>query len=121
VKLSELPICVECDKPVIGPDSGRGPFYVLRTSLAIVNPKAASGVLGLITIMSGGKTPSNAAINVAETLAPDAENAILVVGDEDPKLMTEFALCQNCALMGNSKFPIWIEKAQRKEENRNGA
>lgn len=113
MKLSELPLCIECEKPVIGPDTGRGPFYVLRTSLAIVNPKAASGVLGLITIMSGGKTPSNAAINIAETLAPDAENAILVVGDEDPKLMTEFFLCQNCALMGDNRFALWIER-QRK-------
>ena len=116
MKLSELPLCVECDKPVIGPETGRGPFYVVRSSLAMVDPRAASGVLGVMQIVSGGRTPTPAAINIAEALAPDAEGAIKILGDEEPTLMTQFALCQNCALMGNHRFPIWIEKASKRKE-----
>lgn len=120
MKLSELPICVECDKPVLRPES-RGPFYVIRSSLAMVNPKAASGVLGLTTIMSAGGPPTPAAINVAEALAPDAEGAIMILGDKEPALMTEFALCQDCALMGGNRFALWIEKQRGREEAKHGA
>lgn len=118
MKLSELPICVECDKPVIRPES-RGPFYVIRASLATVNPKAASGVFGLTTIMSAGGPPSAAAIKVAEAMAPDAEGAIMILGDKEPTLMTEFALCQNCALMGENRFALWLVK--REGEVKHGA
>ncbi|MGI0148708.1 MAG: hypothetical protein ACREDF_04155 [Thermoplasmata archaeon] len=97
---------------MLRPES-KGPFYVVRSSLAMVDLKAASGVLGLMTIMSGGKPPSPAAINVSEALAPDAEGAIKILGDEEPSLMTEFALCQDCALMGGNKFALWIEKANQ--------
>lgn len=109
MKLSELPLCVECGQPPIGP--GKGPFYVVRTSLAMVDPRAASGVFGVTQIVSGGRPLSPAALHIAEALAPDAEGFVMIVGDVEPKLMTEFVLCQDCALMGNHRFPVWIEKA----------
>lgn len=115
MKLSELPLCVECDKPVIGPETGRGPFYVVRTSLAIVNPKAASGVLGLITIMSAGRPLSAAALGIAEALAPDAEGFVMILSDEDKKLQTQIVVCQECFLMKGS-MAMWVEKANRREE-----
>lgn len=118
MKLSELPLCIECDKPPIG--QGKGFFYVLRVSLAMVDQRAASGVLGVTQIVSGGGAPTLAALRVAEALAPDAEGFVKVLSDEDPRLGTEIIVCQECFL-NKGDLAMWVEKANGRESKKGGA
>lgn len=111
MKLSEVPLCIECNQPPIGP--GKGPFYVLRSSLAMVDPRAASGVLGVTQIMSGGRPPTGRSLLVAEALAPGSDDFVMILGDKEPKLMTEVVVCQRC-FMASESLPRWIEKANEK-------
>jgi hypothetical protein len=81
MKLSEARPCDSCGgfiSPV---------FYVVRSSLAIISPTAGRQVGGL-TLMFGS-------LALAESMAPD-DDVIKIAGDEDPKLMTEIYLCQDC-------------------------
>lgn len=119
MKLSELRPCVSCGKPLVG--QGKPPvFYVLRVSLAMVDPEAASGVLGLTQIMSAGRPPSPAALHIAEALAPDAEGFVRIMGDESPDLMTHLVVCQDCFLM-KGEIAMWVEKENGREAKRNGS
>lgn len=111
MKLSEIPLCVECGKPPIGP--GKGPFYVLRTSLAMVDPRAASGLLGTVQIMSGGRPPTGRSLLVAEALAPGSDDFVMILADKDPKLGTEIVVCQDC-FMASEDLPRWLEKSNEK-------
>lgn len=115
MKLSELPLCIECDKPPIGP--GKGFFYVLRVSMAMVDPRAASGVLGVTQIVSGGMGPTPAALRVAEALAPDADGFVKVLSDEDPRLGTQIVVCQDCFL-DKGGVAGWVEMANEREKKR---
>jgi hypothetical protein len=114
MKLSELRPCVSCNHPPIGP--GKGPFYVVRITMAMVNSKAASGILGAMQIVSGGSPPTHAALVIAEALAPAAEDFVMIFSEKDPSLQTELVLCQDCFLMKDHNFAVLVEKANRRKE-----
>jgi hypothetical protein len=80
-------MCDGCGGPLQRPPIGN--FYVVRASLAIVNPGPARQVLGLTQYFNG-------ALGLAEVMAPAAEDAIIVAGDKEPGLMTELLLCFDC-------------------------
>lgn len=89
MKLSELKPCACCNGPLCLP--GIGTWYVLRVCQAMVNPQAANEVLGM-TQMYGGFH----ALGIAEAMAPRPDEAVMILGDEEPKLLEEIHVCFNC-------------------------
>jgi hypothetical protein len=83
MRLSDLRPCENCGGPL------GGSFVVLRSSQAMLNPKAARVVMGTTMILGG-------ALRLAEAMAGGADEAVLVFGDKDRELLNEFLLCQDC-------------------------
>jgi len=81
MKLSELRACDNC-----GGEIGRS-FSVVRISRALVTANARA-VLGTMAI-TGSR-------GIAEAMAPRANEAVCVLGDDEPKLMTELLICHTC-------------------------
>lgn len=90
-----------CDK--CGGHIGSG-SYVLRMSLLIVNANALNATGGIAQMLGGG--PSG--WGIAEALSPDT-NYVIVAGDEEPELMTELVLCQQCVLGGSVDLASLLE------------
>lgn len=82
MKLSELRPCDNCGG-IVAPQ-----FYIVQTSLAIINPQAANATLGL-TQMFGGH------LALAEAMSPDAE-AVKIAGEFNKELWTELRVCAKC-------------------------
>lgn len=101
MKISELRACDRCKQPL------GLTFYVLRISLAVVKPNAANQVLGLTQMLRGS-------LALAEAFAPEADNAVLVVADEDPDLMDEIFLCTDCYVTKDVRLPALIENKKIK-------
>lgn len=91
MKLTELRPCDGCGGGLLkGADGIRhATFYVVRSSQAMVNPRAAREVAGLNTYFGGH-------MGLAELFAPEADNAVQILGDVDRALWTELFLCFNC-------------------------
>lgn len=98
MKLSDLTPCACCHQP-LAPH-----FYIVRVSQAMVMPQATREVMGTAMILGGLENPG--ALRIAEVMAPNAENAVMVFGDEDSALMTELIICQQCVLTGNTDLAI---------------
>lgn len=62
-------------------------FYVIRFSMAFVTP-SANTTLGLAQMFHGN-------LGLAEVFTSEP-HPVKVAGDEDPNLMTELLLCQDC-------------------------
>ena len=90
MKLSQLRKCDVCGG-VLAP---QGMFYVVRMSLVFVDRTAAQQTIGLVTMFGGGPM----ALGIAEAMSPQPE-VVKVAGDEQPELMTELLVCQECYLM----------------------
>lgn len=101
MKLSQLHPCDNCGGK-IGPQ-----FYVIRASLAFIKPVSLQQHLGL-TMMMGGS------VALAEIFAPDDDVAV-VAGDQEPVLMSEIILCQDCAMMKEHNIIMLMEKAASRE------
>lgn len=101
MRLSELRPCDKCGG-LIAPL-----FTVVRVSQAMINERAARGVLGLTTMFNG-------ALGLAEAMAPEPE-AVMVFGDKDGRLMTEILLCQECALMSPVSLGSLVERRGQDE------
>jgi hypothetical protein len=109
VKLSELRPCDKCGKK-IAPI-----FYVIRVTQALFT-QAANRTLGMIQYMGGN-------VMLGEEFAPEAEDAVLVMGDKQKELMVELFICQPCFLDGALDLAsLWekrndqIEKEAEKHE-----
>jgi hypothetical protein len=101
MKLSELKPCAVCKGKI-------APFwYVVRFSMAMISPHAANGVMGL-TQMFGGN------LALAEAMAPEPD-CVKVLGDEEPDLMTEVNICQECFLMKPLNMALLMESAREEE------
>lgn len=94
--------CDDCGGPI---STGS---YVVRSSTLIVNPQAVQSNFGM-EIFFGGNT------QLADVFAP-RKDCIIVAGDEDPNLMTEIVLCQQCALMGDVALGELIEKVSQEKD-----
>lgn len=88
MKLSELRPCDKCGGKLVPT------FYVVRFSQALFNAKHANAVIGLNTIFGGR------ALALAETMAPGADEAVLVFGDKEKQLETELLICEECFMNG---------------------
>ncbi|SRR5258708_3762143 len=82
MKLSELRPCDNCGG-IVAPQ-----FYIVRSSLAIINPQSANATLGL-TQMFGGH------LALAEVMSPDAD-AVKIAGEFNKELWIELRLCRDC-------------------------
>ncbi len=96
MKLSQLKPCASCGGKIAPV------FYVVRVSLAIVTP-AANTTLGLNQMFRG-----NLALAEVFTSEP---HPVKVAGDEDPNLMTELLLCQDC-YMSEVNLAVLAEKGE---------
>lgn len=97
MKLSELKPCAVC-KGKLTPI-----WYVVRISMAMLKPTAANGVLGLQQMLGS--------LALAEAMAPEPD-CVLVMGDEEPALMTEINVCQQCFLMKPLDMAILMESVR---------
>lgn len=105
MKISELRPCIACHGQLVG--KGKGPhFYVLRMSLALLNQRNVSSVLGTMAIVGGGQE-SAGALQVAEAMAAGAEDAVTIGMDYDKNLQTEVHICADCYM--KSPLPEWGE------------
>lgn len=107
MKLSDLRPCDQCHGKLVPT------FYVVRFSQALFDATNTNAVLGVHQIFGGQ------ALRLAETMAPGADEAVLVFGDKDKTLETELFLCQPCFTDGPIDLAMLWEvrlAAQRKAE-----
>lgn len=105
MKLSEAKPCAICGGPLLG-QPHVGSWYVVRVSQAMVMPRQANQVVGLAQIFQGS-------IGLAEVMAPDADGAILIMGDKEPALMTELHICFDCMHIKCSELPMAMDRSNR--------
>jgi len=106
VKLSELKPCAQCGGKITPI------WYVVRISQAMIKPQSGNQVLGLMQILGGS-------LALAETMAPEAD-CVLVMGDQEPSLLTELHICQDCILMGHQNLALLMESASQSEQPKEG-
>ena len=104
MKLSELRPCDKCGG-IVAPQ-----FYIVRTSLAIINPQSANATLGL-TQMFGGH------LALAEAMSPDAD-AVKIAGEFNKELWTELRLCTACYMSDLNIAEIAERQADERERKR---
>lgn len=98
MKLSDLRPCDNC-RGAVAPH-----FWVLRLTQAMVNARATNEVLGLNQIFGGS------ALGLAEVMAPAADDAVLVMGDKEPQLVTTLFICSTCFLNGAVDLALLFEQ-----------
>jgi hypothetical protein len=98
MKLSEVKPCAVCHGPLLKP---MGTWYVVRVTQAMINPRSANQVMGMAQFFQGN-------LALAELFAP-ADEAILIMGDKEPALMTELHICFDCMHGKLIELPIAIE------------
>ena len=52
------------------------------------------------------------ALAVAEAMSPEPD-CVLIMGDEEPSLMTELFVCQECAMMKDFNLALALERGSR--------
>jgi hypothetical protein len=77
----------------------------------MLKQSAFNSTMGLVQHFGGMRNPG--ALAVAETLSPEAE-CVMIMGDEQPSLMTEIALCQQCYTMKEVNLALLAEIQERK-------
>lgn len=95
MKLSNLRPCDNCGGKIAPL------FYVVRTSIAVINPDAANETLGLTQMFRGS-------LSLAEAFSSKPD-AVKIGGDENKELMSEIFLCQNC-YFGDVNVAVLVEK-----------
>lgn len=91
MKLSELKPCAGCGGPLMinRQDIRINQFFVVDSSMAMLDPKSANQTLGLAQYFQGN-------LQLAEIMGPAAETAVRVAGDLDPKLKDRVFICFEC-------------------------
>ena len=105
IKVSELHPCDKCHGKIYPM------FYVVRVCMGVIKPEAVNQFFGMNQFFQG-----RAPAELIENFAPAAGDAVIVCGDEEPTLMTEFFFCQNCYLGGSIDLSRLVEKRNEKEE-----
>lgn len=98
-KLTDLRPCDRCGGPV------GFQFYTVRTSLTFVKLQAVQQFAGMHMFFGG-----RASAALIENFAPEAADAVIVAGDQEPKLMTEFVICSGCYLDHPIDLPMLTEQ-----------
>jgi hypothetical protein len=102
MKLSEIRPCDACGGTIVPM------FYVLRLSMAMFKPQAVNTTMGLMQMFGG-----NLALAEVMSSQPDA---VTVMGDENPELMTEIIICQECLLGKPLDMALLLDKVQTNEK-----
>jgi hypothetical protein len=102
MKLSELKPCLVCSGKITPI------WYVIRVSQAMLNPHGANEVLGLTQMLGS--------LSLAEVISSQPD-CVMVMGDEDPGLMTELAICQECFLMKDLNMAMLMESSCAQPED----
>lgn len=102
MKLSEIRPCDACGGEIVPV------FYVLRLSMALFKPQAVNTTMGLAQMFHGN-------ITLAEVMSSQPE-AVTVLGDENPDLMTELLICQECLLGKPLDMALLLDKVQTNEK-----
>jgi hypothetical protein len=106
MRLSDLRPCDNCGGKIYPM------FYVVRSSIVILNADQANKTLGLARFFGGGAP----GLAMAEVMGPEADN-VRIGGDVHKELWTEIYLCQDCH-MSDVNLAIVEEKiAKRNEAN----
>lgn len=119
MKLSELRPCDNCKGPLTGKPPTRCPtWYVIRTSQALVDARAAQQTMGLTQYFGGMKT-----LLLAEAMTPNPEAVVFLSdknagGVEKPDTWKEgeIHICFACAGGGNLNLCELIERLHRTED-----
>jgi hypothetical protein len=109
MKLSECRPCDKCGGK-ISPT-----FYVIRFTQALFTPNAGR-TLAMTQYLGNN-------LELGELFAPESDDAILVLGDQNKHLMEELLICQPCFLDGpldlaslSEKRNNQIEEQRQKQE-----
>lgn len=104
MKLSDLRPCDNCGGPI-----GQM-FYVMRYSIALINPDAGNQVLGLAQMFRGS-------LALAEAMAPRPDCVKVAMDDPEFKeLTTELFICNDCFLMKPLDMAVLSEKRRTATE-----
>lgn len=103
--LLDLRPCDNCGGPV------GTLFYVVRSSLAVVNAQTVNQFAGMHQFF-GGK----AAAALVENFVPGVGIAVTVAGDQDPALMTELVICHSCHFGQPIDLPLLIERVNERRK-----
>jgi len=85
MKIDQLRPCDHCGKAILPI------FYVVRTSIALVDIKAMRSAIGLMDHFGGGR----AGLALAQAMGPDAD-VVTIGGEKEEQLWAEFFVCQQC-------------------------
>src|SRR5580698_11127776 len=100
MKLSELRPCAVCRGPLV-------PIWqVVRISMAALDRSKTQRVLGMTQFFGGN-------LALAEVMTSD--DCVMVLGDQDPAMMTEFNICQTCFLKGPINLAELVESQNADE------
>lgn len=103
MKLSQLKPCASCRGPLLV--KGIANWYVLRQTIALLRPNAAREVMGLTTMFGG-------ALELAEAMAPAAEDAVAIMSDlPGAGKPSEIHICFNCYCDKFGNLPGLFENA----------
>jgi hypothetical protein len=89
MKLSELKPCDCCGGPIV--KDGNITWMVIKTSLAVISPKAAQQVMGMTQYFGG-------ALGLAEAMSPEPE-AVKIVANEQDGQWSEIHVCMDCYML----------------------
>lgn len=103
MKLMDLRPCDNCKGKLIPQ------FHIIRITDALFNSQRVNEQLGMTQFFQGHMA-------LAEMFTPAPDEAILVIGDEDQKLMTEIFLCNDCFLRVEYLLPALSEMAIEHKE-----
>lgn len=103
MKLSALRPCDNCGGP-IAPT-----FYVVRYSIAVINPTKTNQILGMTQFFQGS-------LALGELFAEDGQAVNVAMDDREYKdLMTEIFLCNKCHL-NDINLALLADKVAEKSE-----
>lgn len=110
MKLSELRPCDSCGQPLTRGAGGdaHGFPYVVRVSLAFIDPQALRATVGTSLIVGNH-------LGIGEALSPDPE-ILKIAGEKDPSLWTELLLCQHCVLLEPMELGHLVDRRVKAEE-----
>ena len=105
LKLSDLRACDNCGGKLTGEEGRNITFYIVRVTMAVLNPRAINQVMGLHQYFQGK------AFALAEVMAPESDHAVELVAEQEGGKWAELLICFDCAA-GNKRF-VLLEVVER--------
>ena len=91
MRLSELRPCDNCGGKLTGEEGRNITFYILRVTMAVLNPRAINQVMGMHQYFQ------QSSFALAEAMAPESDHAVLLVGEQEGERWAELLICFDCA------------------------